>query len=341
MNRILGSLIVLTMMVCGDGFVASAQGPDDCWYWIGVSGPLNPPLGAFDCQCFDGCSCKMWKAGASCAPAAAPPETAPGPGPCPGGCQGGGPINLKTGNTYIEETDARVPDLGGGLTLLRTWNSMWPPTQAAFQTTGLFGLNWRSTYEERVFQGSDDYMKYSRSDGSFWSIAGGSVDAPSSVSGVYLAINPSYTQYVMTFQNGEQRTFSYTSGSLTAITDRNGNTTQLTYDSLNRLTTVTDPGGHHLYFGYQNNSSYLVASVTSDVGISLSYAYDSRGRLTQVTEPDLTTLNYSYDSNSNITSVTDSAGKIIESHTYDSFGRGLTSSRANGVEAITVSYPAP
>jgi hypothetical protein len=40
-----------------------------------------------------------------------------------------------------------------------------------------------------------------------------------------------------------------------------------------------------------------------------------------------------------ITAVMDSAGKVLESHTYDSKGRGLTSSRAGGVEAITVSYP--
>ena len=39
-----------------------------------------------------------------------------------------------------------------------------------------------------------------------------------------------------------------------------------------------------------------------------------------------------------ITAVTDSNGKILESHTYDGLGRGLTSSRANGVEAVSVTY---
>jgi YD repeat-containing protein len=104
------------------------------------------------------------------------------------------------------------------------------------------------------------------------------------------------------------------------------------------LTTVTDPGGRHLYFNYASDTSYLVSSVSSDVGVSLSYTYDSQGRLIQVTKPDLTTESFAYDSNSRIITVTDSAGKVLESHTYDSEGRGLTSSRANGVEAITVSY---
>jgi YD repeat-containing protein len=128
---------------------------------------------------------------------------------------------------------------------------------------------------------------------------------------------------------------------LTTIIDRNGNTTTLTNDSANRLATVTDPASRHLYFTYGSPSSHLVTGVSSDVGISLSYAYDAQGRLSQVTNPDLSTLTFAYDSQSLITSVTDSNGKVLESHTYDSSGRGLTSSRAAGVESVTLSYPNP
>jgi len=82
----------------------------------------------------------------------------------------------------------------------------------------------------------------------------------------------------------------------------------------------------------------LVTGVSSSVGVSTSYAYDGQNRLSQVTNQDSTTLTFAYDSQSRITSVTDANNKVIESHTYDSSGRGLTSSRALGVEAITVSY---
>jgi len=143
---------------------------------------------------------------------------------------------------------------------------------------------------------------------------------------------------VLTFQNGEQRQFDLATGHLNAIIDRNGNTTQLTYDSSNRLVTVTSPASQHLYFNYQNGSSFLVTSVTSDFGLTLSYAYDTEGRLIQVTRPDLTTISFTYNTQSQITQVTDSNGKILESHTYDSNGRGLTSSQANGVNAVTVTY---
>ena len=124
------------------------------------------------------------------------------------------------------------------------------------------------------------------------------------------------------------------------IINRNGNTTQLTYDAGGRLATVTDPASRHLYFTSGDaQNSLLVTSVTSDFGVSASYSYDSQNRLIQVVEPDQSTLTFDYNSQSLIADVKDSSGKILESHTYDTFGRGLTSSRANGVDAITLFYP--
>lgn len=257
---------------------------------------------------------------------------------------GGAPINLTNGNTYIQESDVRIPGLGGGLTLERTWNSVWPASVSSFQN-GMFGANWRSNYEERVFPGSGEavnYMEYLRGDGSVWYFGNnsGSTWTLASPANTKATLTQSGSgPWTLTFQNGEQRVFSYTSGQLTTLVDRNGNSTQLTYDSSNRLITVTDPASRYLSFTYASGSSTLVTGVTSSVGVSLSYSYDSQGRLTQVTEPDLTTVSFTYNSQSLISSVTDSNGNTLESHTYDSQGRGLTSSRASGVEAVTVSYP--
>lgn len=272
---------------------------------------------------------------AACPPTAAPSETRC---PCSSHGEAGSPISLVTGNVYIKQTDVRVPGLGGGLELVRVWNSMWPSTQSAFQV-GLFGPNWRSNFEERVFVGSDHYIKYARGDGSFWSFGvggpGWSVAAPANA-GATLVQGSSH--WTVTFKNGEQRLFDNISGNLIAIIDRNGNETQLTYDAVGRLVTVTDPASRHLYFSYGSQTSFLVTSVTSDFGVSASYSYDTQGRLNQVTEPDSSTLSFQYDANSLISAVLDSNSKVLESHTYDSSGRGLTSSRANGVDAVTISY---
>jgi len=299
----------------------------ECW----TPAPCNVEFGCYCCQQ------RKFSSSTSCSPAAGDEETGCG---CGKSCAGR-PINLANGNTYITQTDITIPGLGGGLTLARTWNSKWPSTQSGF-ASGVFGLNWRSTYEERVFIGSDGTMKYSRGDGSFWSFGYDGTTgiwrllAPANGAAT-LASGSSY--WTVTFTNGEQRLFANASGSLTSIVDRNGNTTLLLYDGLNRLVTVTDPASRHLYFAYNNASfPYQATAVTSDFGPSLSYAYDQQGRLVTVTKPDNTTISFAYNTQSLITSVTDSSGKVLESHTYDSIGRGLTSSRAGGVDALTVSY---
>jgi YD repeat-containing protein len=254
---------------------------------------------------------------------------------------GGKPINLATGNTYITEVDLSVPGLGGGLRLVRTWNSILPAVQMAYPP--LFGTNWRSNYEERLVYNSPDlFLKFADGGGSVSSFAASSVG----VQNVYSAAVPQTDKTTITdgspnwtvqYENGEKHLFDATSGYLVAIVDRNGNTTQLSYDSSSRLITVTDAAARHLYFNYTGTST-LVSSMTSDMGITLSYAYDSLGRLIQVTKPDNSTINFAFDNASRITTVTDSNGKVLESHTYDPSGRGLTSSGANGVGAITVTY---
>jgi len=88
----------------------------------------------------------------------APP--APPVGGCSSTCTAGQPINLASGNTFIQQTDVRIPGLGHGLTLTRTWNSI-----SQLGALPMFGPNWISTYEEQVFPGSDGTMKYARATG--------------------------------------------------------------------------------------------------------------------------------------------------------------------------------
>jgi YD repeat-containing protein len=258
----------------------------------------------------------------------------------------GSPIDLAKGNTYIAQTDLRVPGLGGGLGLTRTWNSIAPASESA-SSQGMFGLKWSSAFEERLFVGSDGYMKYARGNGDVWSLGfsgqsnGTNFYAAAGPANQTETLNAGSANSTISFQNGEQRVFDSISGNLLSIIDRNGNATRLSYDASSRLVKVTDPASRHLYFSYAGSSNYLVTAVTSDTGLSLAYSYDNLGRLLHYTKPDGTTVSFQYsDANpALITAVLDSDGKILESHTYDTQGRGLTSSRAGGVQALTVTYP--
>src|SRR5262249_2192719 len=263
---------------------------------------------------------------------------------------GGHPIDLATGNTFITQRDISLPGLGGGLSLTRTWNSI--PSSVYASGSHMFGLGWQSSYEDRlVYQTSDGFLTEESGaedeSGYGWNgpASGGmntyAVVAPfNKVATVTQNVdnNNNPLNFTLVSMDGEKRVFDPTTGSLLSITDRNGNTTLLTYDSSLRLVTVTDPASRHLTFTYLSSTSNLVSTVTSDVGISLSYSYDTNGRLIKVTKPDNTTVSFQYDGNNHLTAVLDNDGKVLESHTYDAAGRGLTSSRANGVDAVTVTY---
>jgi YD repeat-containing protein len=254
------------------------------------------------------------------------------------------PIDLATGNTYITESDLNIPGLGGGLSLSRTWNSLLPARQNSYPF--MFGTGWRSNYEERlIFVSGDGYVKYLRADGSVWSFAPISLGATSVYKAAAPADDTSTTitngtpSWTLTTKSGEKRLFDATTGALMSLIDRNGNATVLSYDSSNRLVTVTDAAARHLYFHYPDAFSTLVSSVTSDVLLSTAYSYDGQGRLAQFTKPDNTSISFEYNAQSLITAVKDYDNKILESHTYDAVGRGLTSSQAGGVGSVTVSYP--
>ena len=337
--RLIFRLLALTLALCSATASSNAQsqgcisGGD--WF---VGG--QPP-GAFDCVYAFNLLVTCLIPNGNCPPPAAAQETH-----CGASCSAAGkPIDLATGNTYIEEVDIRLPGLSGGLKLVRTWNSEWPSTQNAVRLDCL-----DQTGAQRSRTGALSAATTTLSTLVAMGVSGPSdttapivtehhsiLCAPANASATLTLGTANWT---LTFKNGEQRLFDLTTGNLVAIVDRNGNTISVSYDAAGRLSTVTDAVGRHLYLSYIGNG-FLVTGVTSDVGVSpfLFYSYDTLGRLIQVTEPDLSTISFQYDSNSFIAVVLDSQGKVLESHTYDSSGRGLTSSRANGVDLVTASYP--
>jgi hypothetical protein len=182
-TAVLSCLTLLLCMLCGRTMAQSNSCLHQYDFFCGDQ--LFP--GTTSCITAGPCLAECFVPNSSCAPATAPDETCPtcGKGKSTPTAGGGAPISLATGNTYIQQTDLKLPGLGSGLKLVRTWNSKWPASQSGFKT-GAFGPNWRSTFEERVFVGSDGYIKYARGDGSFWSFgvatSGWAVAAPANES---------------------------------------------------------------------------------------------------------------------------------------------------------------
>ena len=256
--------------------------------------------------------------------------------------QAGRPVNLTTGNVWIPQRDYSVPGLGGGLELARVWNSR-REYASPYSQAGMFGLGWTSTYEEELLAVDSQTLQYWRGDGSGWTFTYNSALNSYSLASppderAQLVQNPTTGTFTITFADGTQKIFN-TNNQLATIIDRNGNSTTLAYDSYGRLATATSAGGSTLTFNYGNaNNPSLVTSVADAVGTVATYAYDSSSDLTQVTYPDGSAYNFTFDANLNIATVIDSHSKLIESHTYDSQNRGLTSTRAYGVDSVSLTY---
>lgn len=271
---------------------------------------------------------------------------------CPDCAQGGRPINLTNGNVWISQQDFSLPSIGGGLQLTRTWNSLWQ-NNTSIGTAGVFGDSWRSNLEERLEFVASNGKKYWRADGGSWLFnydtnSQGYILVSPANEHATLTYSSSTTLYTLTFRDGTQRTFN-TNGYLVTWADRNGVKANITLNTASRPTqiTLTAQGVTYrtvtLSYNTPGNAG-LVSSVqdTADgIGTIATYVYDSTSHLTQVVYyGDATSaLNYAY-TNGLITSVTDADGKTLETHTYaaDNSRRGTSSSGANGVDAITVSY---
>ncbi len=141
-------------------------------------------------------------------------------------------------------------------------------------------------------------------------------------------------------------------GNVTAETNGEGATTKFTYDTMNRVTSITPALGNVKTITYTPNSRIAtrgplvestvydafarVASVTLG-GITTRYQHDGLGRRTFVSDPDVTTgTRYQYDALGRITRITN-ADNSFESIAYKDGSRSVTDERG---KVTTYNYQA-
>ena len=113
-------------------------------------------------------------------------------------------------------------------------------------------------------------------------------------------------------KNGKQITYNYTSGKMTSITDTQGRTTTLTYNSGGQLITITDPSGRKVQYTYDANKN--LASSTDALGQTTTYTYETGTTdLTQLTDPAGHVFQIAYSNTvypDQVASVTDATGAV-------------------------------
>ncbi len=162
----------------------------------------------------------------------------------------------------------------------------------------------------------------------------GTYTPPVGVYDTLVANGSPITSYDLTTKEGQVRyRFTNPNGTgwfCTSITDPNGNSITLTYNSSNRLVRVTDPTNRQLNFTY---SGGRIASVTDPLNRTWGFLYNGAGDLVRINFPTLGGNTYSvqfgYNANHNITSFTDRRGNVW-SYTYDANNRLLNTTDPAG-----------
>jgi len=117
------------------------------------------------------------------------------------------------------------------------------------------------------------------------------------------------------------------------LVNRRGDTFEMVYDALGRLTQTIQPGGRTATIAYAWNATGAVQTLTEPGGQSTTLQSNALGRLVSRTGSGSTT-SYTYDANGNLLTTTE--GTAVLTRTYEA-DRDLVSTHAN-VAGETIGY---
>ncbi|HEX2581553.1 MAG TPA: RHS repeat-associated core domain-containing protein [Dongiaceae bacterium] len=138
--------------------------------------------------------------------------------------------------------------------------------------------------------------------------------------GTQLAFNAAGNIASWSSPAGSQLTFTYDSAmppKLTKVANNLGRNLTLTYDTSNRVSTVSDGTGRMVVYGYDTAGN--LNRYTDPSGAVTTYAYDQPGRLTQIFSPS-------------------NPGVALVTNTYDGLGRVRTQANANNASGFDTTW---
>ena len=252
----------------------------------------------------------------------------------------GDPINIFTGNNFISKTDIIFNSpFVGGFSFKRWYNSQSDKERAA-------GYGWTHSYSASLITEVDEAKTIIKiinnsGRGCFFQDDGTKY---AGMEGEQSYVEKIGDTYVWKLTSGNSYTFD-SEGLLQSITDINGNTQVLSYDTDSLLKTVTDQASGRVITFHYNSSfriDHISGPVTSSVldGIWVTYGYDTNGNLNSVTYADGSGYTFQYnDPNDthNITEMYDKESHFLNSWAYDVDDRAYESVNRNGLGA-TIDY---
>jgi RHS repeat-associated protein len=242
----------------------------------------------------------------------------------PAPCSAGDPVVCPTGDFTQAITDLSVSGRGRSLAFTRTYNS----DRAA--DTGRIGNGWSDSYAESVVVDGSGNAVVSLGTGAeiaFTPDGSGNWVPPTSITASLAgAVGTGWT---FTYQNLSVDRFD-ANGRLVSLSDRDGETTTLTYNGAGDLATVTDAAGRSLQIAY--TAQHQIASVTDPAGRVVRYSYSAAGDLVALTDVMGATTDYSYNAGHDLVTATDPLHRVT-ANTYN--GSDQVVSQTDPTGAVT------
>lgn len=239
------------------------------------------------------------------------------------------PVNLNTGNFYMEQQDVSMNELGGEFTITRSYNSK------AADKNSLFGRGWSFDYDQSLAQLEDGTILYLRGDGSvlfFDRNEDGSYTAPAGYPYELKAVSYEGTEHDeigWELKDADQSVWSFDKyGMLRFVTDVDGFQTSMDYDESYSLKSITTASGK--VFQIKQTEQGYIEQITLPDGNKISYEYDESGNLISCTDADGGVSAYQYDGDSRMVSWKDANGNTVVKNTYDEENRVVEQTDANG-----------
>lgn len=255
------------------------------------------------------------------------------------------PINLNTGNFYLDRTDVSIHDVTGDFEITRFYNSK------AAGMNSLFGRGWSFAFNEQISSDENQNLYYTRTDGSVVKFTkdGDTYKAPAGYD-LTLEVKTVETkdgdfggeekekydvkEYRITDTDNQEKIFNF-HGLLTSQTDEKGNKTTFDYNENFQLTKITSPTG--LVYGITYNEAGYIGAVSLPNGSTLKYEYDPDGNLITYTDATGVPTRYEYDDKGRMTAWYDGNGTKVIQNEYDEENR--VTKQIDGTGAVsTLAY---
>jgi RHS repeat-associated protein len=247
---------------------------------------------------------------------------------------------LKAGNFGAIQQQTRLGPLGYGMPD--------PNVTASTEPSGNVNVIQGSAVKSFTLQPDGSYI-CPRGDFSALDLIAG-VYQIEEADGTLEVFNSNGTLNYVQLPNGDRITYSYAGGLLTGITDQfTGQTVTFTYNTDGRITEITDPQGRTTTLGYDSTGQYLLSIQNAAGTTTISYVdnpvlshvwvgLDPIKTVGSITYPDGSQLNVTYDSHGRIATLAENGNANLVAYSYDQGTISQTDSLGNTVYSYLDQY---